>query len=64
MKHYKLSVLTLALATAGLSSYGVVAQEAIKAATKDKKAVEEQIEVIRRDQAIRGSSAKSAIDSK
>ncbi len=44
MKHYKLSVLTLAMATAGLSSYGVVAQEAT-AAAKDKKA-EEQIEVI------------------
>ncbi len=44
MKHYKLSVLTLALATAGLSSYGVVAQEALKD-TKEK-TVEEQIEVI------------------
>ncbi len=44
MKHYKLSVLTLAMATAGLSSFGVMAQEA--AAKETKKTVEEQIEVI------------------
>lgn len=44
MKHYKLSVLTLALASAGLSAYGAAAQEV----AKDNKAkpTEQQIEVI------------------
>ncbi len=43
MKQYKLSVLTLALATAGFSSYGVVAQEV---ANNTSNKAEEQVEVI------------------